>query len=133
MRSRFAGWRAQENSPRLIFDRSVDEDFHVFCRMHWEAGLLGDLQYEHLRELSQTLQSAMPEPDLILFICPERRILAERVTEDSHPPLIVRRLDRQVDLYADWLSKRRNDILRLDNSACSLEAIRRMFAEDRGC
>src|SRR6267143_649525 len=104
MRSRFEGWRDQSSATRLIFDRSIDEDAHVFCRMHRETGLLDDQQFERLEELARNLQSKMPAPDLIVFMCPERRTLAERVTQISHPPPIVRSLDRQVSLYTEWVA-----------------------------
>jgi deoxyadenosine/deoxycytidine kinase len=133
MRSRFEGWQNLSNASHLIFDRSVDEDSKVFCRMHWETELLDDQQYEHLQDLSQQLQNAMPEPDLIIFMCPERRVLDERVTQPTHPSLIVQSLDRQVALYTQWLATRREDVLRMDNSNCSLQMIQRLFSEDQVC
>ncbi len=133
MRSRFEGWRDLSSAPRVIFDRSIDEDAHVFCRMHHEFGLLDDHQYESLQNVARELQGAMPGPDLILFMCPESRILAERVTEASHPSLIVQSLDRQVSLYTEWLATRNEEVLRLDNSACSLQTVQRLFSERHLC
>src|SRR5262245_53855786 len=57
MRSRFARWRDLSSRSRLIFDRSIDEDARVFCRMHRELGFLDDRQYEHLEDLASNLQS----------------------------------------------------------------------------
>jgi len=40
MQTRFDGWRRVSDSPRIAFDRSIDEDIEVFCKMHMRAGLL---------------------------------------------------------------------------------------------
>src|ERR1700733_8692383 len=133
MRSRFASWRDLSTSSRLIFDRSIDEDIRVFCRMHRELGFLDDQQYQRLEELATNLQCTMPKPDLIVFMCPESHILAKRVTRVSHPPAIVQSLDRQVSLYTEWLSTRPDDVLRLDNSACNLQMVQRLFSRDPSC
>jgi deoxyadenosine/deoxycytidine kinase len=128
MRSRFEGWRELSGASRVIFDRSVDEDARVFCRMHHELGLLDDQQYERLRDLARKLESMMPGPDLILFLWPERRVLAERVRQPGHPSLIVQNLDRQLSLYSEWLMSRREDVLRVDNSACGLRTVQRLLS-----
>ncbi len=92
--SRFERWRAVSSARRVIFDRSLDEDAHVFCRMHHELGFLDDQQYERLESLARNLQNAMPGPDLVLYMCPETRVLAERVRQPEHPAFIVQSLDR---------------------------------------
>ena len=132
MHSRFKGWLTISNSSRLVFDRSIDEDAHVFCRMHRESGLLNDQQYERLQTLSRKLQDTMPRPDLIIFMCPQRSALAERVRQ-THPSTIVQNLDRQVSLYTEWLSTRNEDIFRWDNSGCSLQTVQTLFSKDPQC
>jgi hypothetical protein len=133
MRSRFDGWQRVSGSPRVFFDRSIDEDARVFCRMHRELNLLNSLQFERLQELARELQQRMPAPDLIIFLSPNAHILEQRVTRASHPPLIVSNLNRQVCLYTDWLATRTEDILKLDNSECSLGTIQRFLEEEPRC
>jgi deoxyadenosine/deoxycytidine kinase len=128
MRSRFEAWRELSSTPRVIFDRSLDEDARVFCRMHRELGFLDDQQFKELQNIANELQSVMPAPELILFMCPNRRILCERVIQPAHPSFIVQSLDRQLSLYSEWLATRREDVLRLDNSACSLRMVQRLFS-----
>jgi deoxyadenosine/deoxycytidine kinase len=127
MRSRFARWQNVTNSSRLIFDRSIDEDARIFCRMYRDSGLLDDQQFKRLEAIARDLQSVMPNPDLIVFMCPERRVLAERVRPASHPAPIVQSLDRQVSLYTEWLTTRKENVLRLDNSHCSLSMVQQLF------
>jgi deoxyadenosine/deoxycytidine kinase len=131
MRSRFAGWQAATCAPNIIFDRTIDEDLRVFCRMHRECGLLSDQEFRSLEVLAGDLQRMMPAPDLVVFLCPERRILAQRVTSRSHPAAIVETLDRQLSLYDEWLSARHECVLRLDNSTCSIETVRRFLSADK--
>jgi hypothetical protein len=98
--------------------------------MHRESGLLDDQQYRRLEAIARDLQSVMPNPDLIVFMCPDRRALAERVTLASHPTPIVQSLDRQVSLYTEWLATRQENVLRLDNSNCSLQVVQQLFLMD---
>jgi deoxyadenosine/deoxycytidine kinase len=129
MLSRFESWRALDGGQRVVFDRSIDEDLFIFCRMHRELGFLNDEQYRYLRAIAEDLQRIMPAPDLILFMCPERRVIARRVGQTSHPSQIVESLDRQLTLYSEWIATRREDILRLDNSDCALNTMQRLFSE----
>jgi deoxyadenosine/deoxycytidine kinase len=133
MRSRYEGWQALSRARRLIFDRSLDEDANVFCRMHHDLGYLDDQQYQRLGNLARNLQSVMPRPDLIIFMCPEMHVLAKRVVETTQPPIIVQNLDRQVSLYGEWLATRREEIIRVDNSDCSLQTLRYLFSGERRC
>lgn len=127
MRSRFEGWKMLTDTSRVVFDRSIDEDVRVFCRMHFELGFLTDKEFQYLRDIARQLQSLLPTPDLIIFIRPSSNTLANRVTGQSHPPFIVRNLERQVSLYFDWLETRTDNILLLDNSRCSPGTLQRLF------
>jgi deoxyadenosine/deoxycytidine kinase len=127
MRSRFEGWKMLTNTSRVVFDRSIDEDVHVFCKMHFELGFLTDKEFQHLRDTARQLQSLLPTPDLIIFMCPSSNILVSRVTGQSHPLLIVKNLERQISLYSDWLKTRPDNILLLDNSRCSPGILQRLF------
>ncbi len=133
MRSRLNGWRKVSTSPRVLFDRSIEEDIRIFCRMHRALSFLDDRQFARLQGLAEQFQRDMPKPELIVFMCPDSRVLAQRVTPLSHPRFIVENLEQQVSLYTDWLTTRREDILKVDNSACSLRATERLFGEERLC
>jgi hypothetical protein len=117
----------------VAFDRSIDEDVQVFCSMHHEAGFLDEAQLWRLRSLASDLQASMPNPDLILYMAPSRRALADRVTTASHPPTIVHSLDRQLELYEHWIANRKEDVLRVDNSACGLQAVQQLFSNGLPC
>lgn len=133
MRSRLKSWQGLSSSAQVAFDRSVDEDAHVFCRMHHELGFLNRQQYERLLDLARLLQTMMPKPDLIMFMSPKREVLAKRVRQPIHPAVIVDGLDRQVTLYDEWIATRDEEIIRLDNSACRLQTVQQLFSENRQC
>jgi deoxyadenosine/deoxycytidine kinase len=133
MRSRFAKWQALRAEPRIVFDRSLDEDVGVFCRMHHELGLLDDCQLKRLQALASELQNPMPPPDLIVYLRPDRQILDQRLRWQGHPSIIVENLDRQLSIYSKWLGTKRNDLLMLDNSGCSLHTVQRFLSGREKC
>jgi deoxyadenosine/deoxycytidine kinase len=127
MLSRLEQWHAMAGSQNIAFDRSVDEDVTIFCRMHHERGLLTDEAFARLRARAIALQASMPVPDLIVFMSPGLDMLRTRVTRGGHPQAIIDSLDRQVVLYKEWLSARHEDVLKIDNSAFSLKSMYRLF------
>jgi deoxyadenosine/deoxycytidine kinase len=133
MRSRFAQWQALNTERCIVFDRSIDEDAYVFCRMHRELGLLDDGQLVQLQALAGELQSSMPPPDLIVYMRPERQILSQRLAREAHPLIIIDNLDRQLAMYSKWLGTKQEDVLKLDNSACSLRAVQRLLSGGNRC
>ena len=40
IRLRFDAWQKLPDTSRVVFDRSLDEDANVFCRMHHESEFL---------------------------------------------------------------------------------------------
>jgi deoxyadenosine/deoxycytidine kinase len=133
MRSRFEAWKSLAGSSNLVFDRSIDEDAQVFCRMHHELGLIDDVQHEQLLRFNMQLQSRMPGPDVIVFICPQLAVLEERVTELTHAPTIVQNLERQLSLYDEWAITRCEDILKFDNSRCRVTTIQQLLHRGDPC
>lgn len=133
MSRRFESWKAAKGSSRIVFDRSVDEDVHVFCRMHYKLGLLSNSQYGKLHTLAQELQSRMPSPDLVLFLKPRRKVLTERTRNAGHPPIISENLGLQVSLYSQWIHTRSEDVLTFDNTDCEPRSIERLLLSIRSC
>ena len=129
MNSRFDAWQRLENRSRVVFDRSIDEDLHVFCQMHFDLGFLTQNQAHDLRNTGHRLSSSLPPPDVIIFLQPAKSVLVNRVTHESHPDFIIKNLDRQTSLYCDWLKSRSDEILIWDNSRCGLRTIQRLLGD----
>lgn len=125
--SRFAQWQRSSAAKRIVFDRSIDEDIAVFCQMHRELGYLSDAQLTRLQELATTLQANTPSPDLVIFLRPADHVVRERILREGHPPVIVDSLDLQLRLYSEWLKRRRDSVVRIDNSDCDLNSLAQFF------
>jgi deoxyadenosine/deoxycytidine kinase len=96
MQARFDGWREVGAHTRIVFDRSIDEDIEVFCKMHQRTGLLTQEQFDMLALLGKNLQDQMPKPDLIVFVTSDQEVLFRRMQNLAGPSLIIDHLGEQV-------------------------------------
>ncbi|WP_299753379.1 deoxynucleoside kinase [Devosia sp.] len=122
MRSRGSQWAAMNDFRNVVFDRSVGEDFHVFCQLHSSSGLLSADAMDDLRAISEDVSANTPEPDLILYLNPGDAVLEGRVTS-GHPSAITDTLASQISLYEKWILSRQDSIVRIDNSRCKMDAM----------
>lgn len=125
--SRAAQWRRAAGRKNLVFDRSVDEDIDIFCRMHHERGLLDHGAYARLRFLAESIIAELPKPGLIIYLSPRLDVLTTRVLADGHPDLITDNLQRQVALYEEWFCGRSEAAIRIDNSGCDRSTLESLF------
>lgn len=125
--SRSMQWQRASRRRNVVFDRSVDEDVDIFCRMHHERGLLDYSAYARLRFLAANVNADLPRPDLIIYMSPSLDVLAARVRTGGHPPMIVDNLQRQVELYEEWFRGRSEAAIRIDNSACDRRTLENLF------
>ncbi|BAV48094.1 hypothetical protein MesoLj113a_19350 [Mesorhizobium sp. 113-1-2] len=125
MRSRHSQWKALPDRKKVVFDRSIDEDFSIFCRMHGMSGLIDDETLQRLRVLCREFKEDMPVPDLILYLSADIETLAGRIK--GHPKVIRDHLGTQLKLYDEWISGRPESLVRLDNSKCRLEILINAF------
>lgn len=133
MLSRFEQWKSLPRSGEIAFDRSIAEDLQVFCRMHHESGLLSEMEMQQLKALGRSLQEAMPLPDLIVYLCPERHALEERISAQRHPSTIKLNIGVQLDLYDQWLAAQEEDVLKVDNSNCTVGAVEALLGSIARC
>lgn len=133
MTARLEGWRAVASNTRVAFDRSIDEDVEVFCRMHRGAGYLTQLQFDALGRFADELQQQIPNPDLIAFITADAGTLRYRLRAGGAPQPIVENLETQVLLYSQWLQNRPEQVLRLDTTKLAARTIDQLLSEIRSC
>lgn len=133
IRSRGKLWAACSSSKMIAFDRSIDEDIAIFCRLHHERGHIKDDELFALESFARQKMAEMPEPNLIVYLNPGLPILRHRLTCDRQPQLIVEGLERQVALYEDWIATRTENVLRIDNSACHSSALFDLIRRNRSC
>lgn len=125
MRSRHSQWEALAGRDKVVFDRSIDEDFWIFCRMHRLSGFIDDTMLRSLDSLCRELKRDIPPPDLIVYVSADKKTLAGRV--EDHPKIIRDHLGVQLTLYEEWISARPESVAKLDNSRCRFEDMVRLF------
>lgn len=118
MRSRHQQYQLQSDKLNVVFDRSVNEDISVFCRLHRASGYLDAPAFSRLEGLAAELEADLPSPDLIIFLSANETVLRQRIGVVGHPKLIVDSLTEQVRLYDEWISCRSESVVKIDNSKC---------------
>jgi deoxyadenosine/deoxycytidine kinase len=129
MRGRRQGWSNVSGRGLVAFDRSVDEDLSVFCKLHLERGFINESAMDHLNLVGSALRAEMPEPDLIFYLRPSVTVLMERISQLEHPSFIRETLCRQVHLYDEWIETQRASMVRIDNGAASVASLTRLFED----
>jgi deoxyadenosine/deoxycytidine kinase len=129
MQSRINGWREVARAPRVAFDRSIDEDLEVFCRMHMRRRLLTEMQFNSLAQFGRSLQDQIPRPDLIVFVTSTPEVLFRRIQNLNSPSPILESLEDQISLYSEWLRTRNEEVLNLDTSRLSERVMASFFTE----
>jgi len=128
MRSRYSQFQLVRDERYVIFDRSVEEDLEVFCRMHHETGYLRDDAMARLETLAAELKADLPTPDLIIYLKVNEVLLSQRMAEIGHPKLIVDSLSAQLKLYSKWVSCLKGNVLVVDNANCRPQALKTVLA-----
>jgi deoxyadenosine/deoxycytidine kinase len=81
----FLGHRAQQHldlarDPRsAIADRSIYEDAYIFARALHHLGNLSERDYQSFRTVFDLVVSALPRPDLLLYLHAPTPVLVERI------------------------------------------------------
>jgi deoxyadenosine/deoxycytidine kinase len=118
MRARHDQYQLRSDKLKVVFDRSVDEDISVFCRIHRASGYLDASSFSRLEALAAELEADLPSPDLIIYLSANETVLRQRMDVVGHPKLIVDSLAEQVRLYDEWISCRSESVVKIDNSNC---------------
>lgn len=131
MNSRLDQWSSRRDSSHIAFDRSVDEDFNVFCQLHRQLGFLTESQLVHLRSVASRISAELPPPDLIVHMHLEMDALRRRNAVDGQPPFIRDNLERLQSLYGSWVASRPEDVVSINNERCRVETLERIFGAAR--
>ncbi|MEI9415752.1 deoxynucleoside kinase [Mesorhizobium sp. Cs1321R2N1] len=125
MGSRKKQWDATASRKKVVFDRSIDEDIAVFCRMHLQNGYLNVDEFNRLAKFADSLRAGLPAPDLIIYLQASEDVLEQRLLIKGHPTIIRDNLCVQLQLYEDWISSRHESVVRIDSSRCKVETLLR--------
>ena len=133
MRARHSQFLASSSKRKIVFDRSVSEDFAVFCQMHRQSGRLDAAATVRLGTLAAALEADLPTPDLIIYFSVEEAVLRRRISIVGHPNLIVESLSTQLCLYDEWIASRSESVLLIDNSRCRSGLLGELLFGDSEC
>jgi deoxyadenosine/deoxycytidine kinase len=100
--------------PLLLADRFFSEDREVFFELHFDLGHISRAGRDGLSKEARRLEARFP-PSCILFLQAPQEVLLRRMVEASQPDWLLASLDRQLVLYAEWLSRRPDSVI-LDSS-----------------
>jgi len=67
--------------PVGLMDGGLDLDFHGFTRLFHARGLLTDAEYDLVRRLYEFIRTALPFPDLIVYLCADQTTVAKRLSK----------------------------------------------------
>lgn len=69
LRSRFdQARRIMESTKRIIQDRTIYEDAHIFARNLYHSGYMSQVDYETYFSLFQTMMDVVKPPDLMIYL-----------------------------------------------------------------
>jgi len=63
-----------------IIDGGLDMDFYGFVKLFRKHGWLNEKEYSVLRRLYMNFRICLPEPDLVIYIHAEQKVIAERLS-----------------------------------------------------
>ena len=110
----FLGHRAEMHlalarSPEsAIVDRSIYEDAEIFARASLKLGNVTERDYQTYRRVFDLVVSALPAPDLLLYLRTPVPVLLERIrarARDMEKGITAEYLELLDSLYEDWLAR----------------------------
>lgn len=110
----FLGHRAEQHlslarsGRSAIIDRSIYEDAEIFARAAVELGTLQGRDYDTYRKVFDLVVSALPAPDLLIYLRAEVPVLLQRIRSRA------RQMERAITaeylglldrLYEEWIAR----------------------------
>lgn len=110
----FLGHRAEQHlllarsGQSAIIDRSIYEDAEIFARAAMELGTMERRDYDTYRKVFDQVVSALPAPDLLIYLWAEVPVLLRRIQSRA------REMERAINaeylglldrLYEEWIAR----------------------------
>jgi len=92
-----------------VMDRHFSEDREVFFKLHSELGNISSREHADLILEALALEDEFPT-SAIIFLRARRDVLSERMHRAGQPEWLFSSLDRQLELYEEWLEGRSNAV-----------------------
>jgi deoxyadenosine/deoxycytidine kinase len=93
---------------RVVQDRSIYEDCHIFTAHHYQQGLISERDFQTYQYLYQGMIDFLPQPDRIVYLSAPVSQLLDRISErgrDYEQEISSAYLEDLNSLYAGWFKR----------------------------
>ena len=93
---------------RVVQDRSIYEDCHIFTAHHYQQGLISERDFQTYQYLYQGMIDFLPQPDCIVYLSAPVSQLLERISErgrDYEQEISSAYLEDLNSLYTGWFKR----------------------------
>lgn len=110
----FLGHRAEQHlllarsGQSAIIDRSIYEDAEIFARAAMELGTMERRDYDTYRKVFDQVVSALPAPDLLIYLWAEVPVLLRRIqsrAREMERAITAEYLGLLDRLYEEWIAR----------------------------
>lgn len=114
---------------RVVQDRSIYEDCHIFTAHHYQQGLISERDFQTYQYLYQGMIDFLPQPDLIVYLSAPVDSLLERISErgrDYEQEISAAYLEDLNTLYTRWFQRAHQKglpVLELSTARLSAEQV----------
>lgn len=113
-------YRRLHPCKRIVMDRTIAEDRTVFFEMHHTLGFLSLAHLNHLRGLSNQIETEIGLPNAVIFVTAETQVLRKRMLEDCRPQWLIDCLPIQLSLYDAFLRSLQQRHITIDSTQLTL-------------
>ncbi len=107
LNSRFSQIKSiRESGEKIIQDRTIYEDAHIFAPNLYEMGLMSERDYDNYKSLFELMESFVEAPDLLIYLRGSIATLVSQIHKrgrDYENSISIDYLSRLNDRYENWI------------------------------
>ncbi len=98
--------RIRESGQKVIQDRTIYEDSHIFAPNLYEMGLMSERDFSNYKSLFELMESFVEAPDLLIYLKASISTLVSQIHKrgrDYEHSISIDYLSRLNDRYENWI------------------------------
>ncbi|APD07841.1 deoxyadenosine/deoxycytidine kinase [Flavobacteriaceae bacterium UJ101] len=107
LNSRFSQIKSiRESGKKIIQDRTIYEDSHIFAPNLYEMGLMSERDFSNYKSLFELMESFVEAPDLLIYLRGSISTLVSQIHKrgrDYENSISIDYLSRLNDRYEEWI------------------------------
>lgn len=113
--------KIRESGKKIIQDRTIYEDSHIFAPNLYEMGLMSERDFNNYKSLFELMESFVEAPDLLIYLRASIATLVSQIHKrgrDYENSISIDYLSRLNDRYENWIKNYHNGkllIIDIDN------------------